>query len=364
MRKQKKHKIGVIGLKGLPAYGGAAMVGENIIANLSHKFDFTIYSISSHTSLKSGTFGNSFQIVLRKIPFKKVNSLFYYLRAALDAVLFRNFDLIHLHHRDATFIVPLLKLRYPTIVTTHGMVLTSKWIKYKPFFEFEDRNFMRYADYVTTVSLKDKDIVSKIIPENKIKYIPNGVNTNYRSNGSKKNYISFAAGRMLPDKGCHIFLEALDQLTNREQAIMIGDTRQNADYEKKLLQLQEQIGGVEFTGLIKDKNRLYELISASKFFVFPSTNESMSMMLLEVAALKVPIICSDLPENKDVFSQNEVLYFKVNDTNDLAEKISYASAHPQQMQEYANKAFQRLQTNYLWSSISKEYQNVFEKFLE
>jgi len=362
MRVGEKRKIGVIGLKGLPAYGGAAAVGENIISNLTDQFDFTIYSVSSHTNLKSGYFKNCFHVVFRKLPLRRINTLFYYIRSALHALLFKNFDLIHLHHRDATFVVPILKLRFPIVVTTHGMVLTSKWIRYKYFFEFEDRHFLKYADFVTTVSLKDKRIVSGIIPEKKIRYIPNGVNPNLEIVVDKKDYISFAAGRMLPDKGCHTFIEALGLLEEKEKAILIGDIKQDFEYEKKLLQLQKEIGGIRFMGLIKVKKELYELIAGSKFFVFPSINESMSMMLLEVAALKVPIICSDISENRDVFNATEVLFFKVNDVRDLSNKIAYASKNPEIMNDFADKAYQRLTKDYLWSKISEEYKIVFEKF--
>jgi len=363
MKNAKKSKIGVIGLKGLPAYGGAASVGENIIANLADEYDFTIYAVSSHTNLKSGYLQNCFQIVFRKLPFEKINAIFYYIRSALDALLFRKYDLIHLHHRDASFVIPFLKLRYPIIVTTHGMVLTSKWRRYKFFFEFEDRCFLKYANLITTVSLKDQRIVGKLIPKEKIRYIPNGVNANVKIGTEKKDYISFAAGRMLPDKGCHTFLEALDLLEKRENVFVMGDLKQNLTYEKELLRLQEKIGGINFTGLIKEKKKLFEIIFSSKFFVFTSVNESMSMMLLEVAALKVPIICSDIPENRDVFGDEEVLFFKVKDVQDLAEKIRYASGNPEKMKVFAMNAYQRLQTSYLWSKIAVEYKSVFEKFI-
>ena len=46
----KKKKIAVIGLKGLPAFGGTANGGENIIEQLSDKYYFTVYSILSHSS--------------------------------------------------------------------------------------------------------------------------------------------------------------------------------------------------------------------------------------------------------------------------------------------------------------------------
>ena len=363
MKKVDKFKIGVIGLKGLPAYGGAAAVGENIIAQLANDFDFTIYSVSSHTNLKSGCYQKSFQIVIRKLPFGSINSLFYYVRSALDALLFRKYDLIHLHHRDASFVIPLLKLRYPVVVTTHGMVLTSKWMRYKLFFDFEDRYFLKYANFITTVSLKDQRKVEKLISSEKVKYIPNGINSEIEITAKKEEYISFAAGRMLPDKGCHTFLEAMDLLEKRESAVIMGDLKQNLDYEKKLLQLQKKVGNILFTGLIKEKKKLFKIIYSSKFFVFSSENESMSMMLLEVAALKVPIICSDIPENRDVFNDEEVLFFKVKDAMDLSEKIKYASYHPDEMKIFALKAYDRLQKSYLWKNIAEEYKTIFKKFI-
>ena len=45
-----KPKIGIIGLKGLPAFGGAATVGENLISILHNEYDFKVYSVASHTN--------------------------------------------------------------------------------------------------------------------------------------------------------------------------------------------------------------------------------------------------------------------------------------------------------------------------
>ena len=88
----KNKKIAVIGLKGLPAYGGAAAVGENIIDKLKDDYEFTVYSISSHTNAKSGNYNNICkQIIFRSLPLKKINTLFYYIRSAIH-VLFSNYD--------------------------------------------------------------------------------------------------------------------------------------------------------------------------------------------------------------------------------------------------------------------------------
>lgn len=71
MKNSKKPRIAVIGLKGLPAFGGAATVGENIINQLKDKYDFTVYSVSSHTDLKTGEYNGYKQIVFKKYHSKE-----------------------------------------------------------------------------------------------------------------------------------------------------------------------------------------------------------------------------------------------------------------------------------------------------
>lgn len=73
-----KIRIGVIGLKGLPAYGGAATVGENCIRHLQEQYEFTVYSTSSHAP-KNGKIERYTQFVVKKFPVKKVNILYYYI---------------------------------------------------------------------------------------------------------------------------------------------------------------------------------------------------------------------------------------------------------------------------------------------
>lgn len=364
MSKIIKPKIAVIGLKGLPAFGGAAAVGENIIEQLMDKYDFTVYSIASHTQLKSGTYNNiCLQKVLRSIPFKKLNSVFYYIRAALS-VFFGNYNLVHLHHRDASFIIPFLRLKYPVVVTTHGMVLTDKWKKFKNLFDLQDRLFLSLASVITTVSLKDYEIVSKLIKNRsqQLVYIPNGVS--YPNNRfGKKNTIVFAAGRIIPNKGVHTLLKALSQIEVDEKIYIIGDLEQMKEYGDKIREMASKIPNAELVGLIKDKDKLFNIIGSAKYFVYPSMIESMSMMMLEVASLGTPIICSRIRENQDVFNDEEVLYFEVNNPIDLAEKLKWAVENPSEMLLLAENASKKLRENHLWKDIAKKYSQVFDSVL-
>lgn len=363
--KSRKPKIAVIGLKGLPAFGGAASVGENIIIKLYNSFQFTVYSISSHTHLKSGEYqGVCYQVVFQSIKNKKLNTIIYYLRSAIH-VLNNDYDLIHLHHRDASFIIPLLRLKYKVMLTTHGMVLTDKWKRFSFAFTLQDKIFLRYATTITTVSKKDYQIVTSILKRNtkSVKYIPNGVNLLSKS-FVEKNYITFAAGRIIPNKGLHLLLEALIKCDITNEVKIIGDLSQMSAYEYQIDDLIAKLPNVSKKGLIKEKKALFETIGGSKLFVYPSLIESMSMMMLEVASLKVPIICSRIKENTDVFTENEVLYFENNNINDLAEKITWALDNMSRMHEKAKNAYIKLIKSYLWKDITIQYSNVYDSLLE
>ena len=357
----KKPNIAVIGLKGLPAFGGAAAVGENIIEQLKDKYDFTVYSVSSHTNEKTGEYHGFKQIVFNRIKNKKINTVVYYIKANVHILFKSNYDLVHLHHRDAAFIIPFLRLKNKVILTTHGMILTDKWKCLKWLFNIQDRVFLGIANIITTVSLKDKRIVSSIIgKKEQIEYIPNGVNLNDQFIYERCESIVFAAGRIIPNKGCHVFLKALINLNYKDQVKIIGDLDQMPIYKKELESLAEKIENIEFVGLIKDRKVLNQYISSAKLFVYPSEIESMSMMMLEVASFKTPLICCNIPENRDVFDDKQLLYFQPGNSEDLAVKIEWALANYSLMQEKAEKAYLKLKSDYQWSEIAKQYDKVFE----
>lgn len=355
-----KKKIAVIGLKGLPAFGGAAAVGENIIEQLKNKYDFTVYSVSTHTNEKTGEYHGFKQIVFNQKKNKKINILVYYIKASAHILFKSKYDLVHLHHRDAAFILPILRLKYKVILTTHGMVLTDKWKSLKWLFNIQDQLFLGLANIITTVSLKDNRILNSILSKKKqIEYIPNGVNLNNPFVYEHSEFIVFAAGRIIPNKGCHVFLKALINLNYKGQVKIIGDLDQMPMYKKELKCLAEKIENIEFIGLIKDKKVLNQYISSAKIFVYPSEIESMSMMMLETASFKTPLICCNIPENKDVFNDEQLLYFQTGNAEDLAAKIKWALDNYSLMQEKAEKAYLKIKTDYQWSEIAIQYDRSY-----
>lgn len=356
--------IGVIGLKGLPATGGAAAVGENIIRQLYSEYDFTVYSINSHTSEKTGPQKDYKQIVFKSIKNTKLNTLLYYIKAMMHALFYGKYDLIHLHHRDAAFIIPFLRIRYKVVLTTHGLSTEGnpKWEKYKWFFDMQVKHFIKYATVKTCVSKNEQRILKE---EYKIKseYIPNGITLNAEyMDVPEKNYIYFAAGRIMYSKGCHLLLDAMQSMEDKTDIIVSGLLISDDNYAKRLKEhpIHKR---VTYTGMVKDKALLYGYLKNAKLFVFPSMNEAMSMMLLEAVSIKCPVICSDIQANRDIFNDEEVLFFENDNIQDLATKLSVAIENPEMMKQMADKAYIRAAKEYNWQAISNEYKRIFSECL-
>lgn len=358
--------IAVIGLKGLPAFGGAAAVGENLIAHLKDDYNFTVYSVSSHTNLKTGSYNGFHQIVFSAIKYKKLNTFLYYIKSAIHAFFIGKYDLIHLHHSDATFILLLLRIKYKVIVTTHGVQnlgLLPKWEKYKQLFKFQIKYMLPLANKISCVSQTEQKWLLKYYGLKAI-FIPNGISTNFQQ--PTKIYtcsVFFGAGRIIQSKGCDSLLIALNNINFSEKVAIAGELNQSPDYKEFILQLANNLD-VTFLGLIKDKNELLSHIHSSKLFIYPSERESMSMMLLEAASVKTPIICSDIIENRNIFSEDEVLFFSLEKKKDLDAKIIWALDNYDIMKNRAEKAYNHVKKTNNWNNIKNEYKMIYDSLIK
>ncbi len=362
-----KKKIAVIGLKGLPAYVGAGTVGENIIEQLKEDFDFYVYSTSSHTHLKTGMYNGVFQKVFIKIPSKRFNSFWYYLISALHCRLFKNFDLVHVHNSFAAFTLFFLKNKYPVLLTTHGgFIVRKKWKRFSWFFNYNTNKLVKKADYLCCVSQDEKRKFKEKLGLD-AHYVPNGINAVKMDQlpdlPVSEPYVFFSAGRIIPTKGLHELLEALNLLQFKGKLFIAGDLDQMPSYKRKILNMIGDLD-VTFLGLLKDKNVLLSYVKNAEFLVFPSHIEAMSMVLLEAVSVNCPVICSDIVENKDILNENEVLFFETGNSKDLANKINWAFSNQQEMIKLSQRANKRLLHEMNWNSVAQIYKDIYLKLID
>jgi len=353
-------KIAFIGTKGLPAKGGGERVVEAIIERLiKNGYDVTIYGKNKYCEPKNIPHEINL-IIIRTFRGKHLNAFSFGLFSALHAIYFGNYDLIHLHYADFGYLAPLLRLKFRVIGTSHGSEYKrDKWnILAKYFFRISEILFIKYCNVCTSVSLSlarhysmkyNKDIV----------YIPNGVDTKNldinQIDNKHNDYILFLAGRIIPTKGLHILLKANIMLKNKLPIIIAGEI-EDKKYKKELMKLNDT--NVNYLGFIKSEDELYELISNCRIFVFPSQYEAMSMALLEVAAQGKMIICSDIDENFDTI-ENNAIYFKTNDHEDLAKKIDMICLNDSITKKYSKRTYRWIKENRNWDNIINDYSDNY-----
>lgn len=358
----------MIGLKGLPPTGGGARAGAAVIRRLSRQYEFTVFATASHASDPRPIDGVR-QVVLPSLPFHRPNLIFYYWASAATAVLKHDFDLVHVHHGMGGYIVPFLKTRFPTVVTFrgYGPALSRDerfgWLARRTL-QLGERLAAQHADELVTVAESHVSYYQSLT-DKPTRWIPNGVEPPRVKPlpEGKGDFMTFAAGRIIPLKGCHHLLEAMSEMAREEKLVVMGDLSVDSDHSEKLQNLASDLD-VEFTGLIADSSRLHSTIAASKLFIFPSLTEAMSNMLLEVVMCETPLVCSDIPANRSVLNPDEAVFFKAGSTTDLAKKISWALEHPKRVGERAIRAKRRIAREFDWDRIADSYHRLYRRLIE
>ena len=358
----------MIGVKGLPGFGGAARSMESLIDCLKGEYEFTVYSIESHTSLRGWVNGYR-QIVFKSFRNRLLNTFFYYWESLFHCVLLGNFDLVHMNHGPSAYIVPFLKCRYPVVMTLRGVYDEERYDE--KFSKFLNRSFkvfqmaaFKFADVLVSVSSHEMEYV-KNHTKKPVRYIPNGVSVKAirpLSEVPYADYLLFAAARIYAIKGCDVLLRALKHIGYSGKVLIIGDAGHDRDHKVLLYELAKDLD-VVFIDLIKEKALLMAYLKKAKLFVFPSRMEGMSNMLLEAAAIGCPVICSDIKANTSIFSEDEMTFFKSGDYKELGQKILTCLESYQILKDKAEKARQRVETEYSWEQVSQQYRELYDALI-
>jgi glycosyltransferase involved in cell wall biosynthesis len=364
-------KIAFIGIKGLPSRAGADRVVEAIVARL----DKSAYEISVYGStgaIPKGTRMEGLRLV--RVPTlhgKYLRPISLIILSAIHALCFGNYDVVHVHNVEACFVLPILRLRFKTISTSHAAPhRLKKWGRLaRTLMRLTELPFSALSNGMTAVSA---DLASDYGRRygKLIHHVPNGVDSGLRNTAENgrisgvdvtdspsREYILFAVARIMPEKGCHLLLEAWAGIKEDIDLWIMGDLSQIPAYGQKLKNMADH--RVRFIPLISSKDELFRVFRRCRLFVFASADESMSMTLLEVASLGIPLVCSDIPANKDILPE-KTLFFRSGDAGNLQEKMSWALDHPGVMRDLASQARSWVTARYDWDAIVPRYEALYE----
>jgi len=365
-----RKRIAYIGIKGLPSKAGADRVVEAIVQRLDKEHYQPVVYCSGREVPKGISLPDVELIRIPTLPGKHLQAMSLFLLSALHALLFGDYDLIHVHNVEACFVAPLLRLRYRLVATSHGRAQArEKWGRIaRMLISLTEYPYIYFSNFKTSVAQPLASYYQNRY-QKIVHYLPNGVPDDIQIDTPRAakilathglevdTYVMFAAARIIPTKGCHLLLEALQTMENDVQCLVVGDTAQMPIYKDRLHQLAD--GNVRFCSFLETREVFFGLIRQARLFVFPSTYEAMSMTLLEVASVGTPIVCSDIPENTSVL-RDGALFFKSGDAKDLQAKLKWALGHPRKMEELATTARRWVSEHYRWDEIVRDYARIYD----
>jgi len=367
-------RVAMIGQKGYPPVHGGI---EKHVAELAARLPalgcaVDIYS-RPHYSDTDGPVDLDGVRVLRlpSIPTKHLDAISHTILATAH-VLSREVDVVHYHALGPGLLagVPRWLARKPTVVTVHGLDWQrDKWGTIASrVLRVGESGSVRLPDRTIVVS---RALRKHYLEQHKrpTDYIPNGITPPVyrepdliRGLGVDRPFVLFV-GRLVPEKGCHLLLEAWAELpaSVREHNLLViaGDAGFTPGYVEQLRKAAP--AGVLFLGYVHGAS-LEELYTNAMLVVLPSTLEGLSITLLEGMSYARCCLVSDIPPNVEASADHAVL-FRSGDAADLREKLAALIDDPARRESLGAGAQLHAIEQYSWDRVAALTRDLYGELL-
>lgn len=295
------------------------------------------------------------------IPIKKLKNPSFFISSFLKSTIMKKYDIVHALHPIGA--LAMKNISGKKILTIHGIYNKQIQILHgnssSNFSNWLEKNGIKWADYVTAGSKESFEYYKNFT--NKISYIPNGLDIDNLSTQIDKRYEKqvIFVGRLSKEKGILTFLDAIKNLSNKIDFLIIGDGPQINTVKK----LQHNLKNLHYLGYLP-KEQVIPLIRGSDILVQPSLVEGISATLLEAMACKTPVITTNVGGNSELFQNNESgILIEPNNSQQLEFQITNLLSNPLKLNQLSNCAFNVVK-QYDWTNIGKKYLELYEKLLK
>lgn len=179
---------------------------------------------------------------------------------------------------------------------------------------------------------KMKNSYAGVSTEGRTILLPNGyddllIEKNFKlKNYEEKENIFLTVGRLgTEEKNTEFLLKVLEKVDLKDwKFFFIGSIE--SKFQKKIddffQRFPEKKESIIFTGIVKDRELLYEYYNRSKVFILPSKWESFGIVMVEAMAFNNYVLTSNTCAAKDITDTEKVgEIFSIVDENELTEKV-------------------------------------------
>jgi glycosyltransferase involved in cell wall biosynthesis/peptidoglycan/xylan/chitin deacetylase (PgdA/CDA1 family) len=365
LRETSGLRIAFIGGRGVGgAYSGIERYYEEVGSRLASRGHRVTAYCRAHFTPDTPRYRG---IEIRRLPTlhsKHLETLVHSLLATLD-VCFRRVDVVQFHALGSSpfaLIPRLLGMR--SVVSVRGL----DWRRAK--WGHLARAYLRFCEVTSLRCPTATVVVSRTLQHyfqerfgRRVHYIPNGVSRferlpgdNLRHWGLEPRCYFLYAGRISPEKGLETLIEAHRGLGPSCALVLAGGSSYSRAYMDRLKATAPP--NTLFPGFLSGPI-LHELYSNALAFVLPSEMEGMSVALLEAMAHGLPVIASDIPENRELVQECGGKLFQLNDVASLAEALQHVLNHPEATLLEGARTSESVRGRFDWERITDETETFY-----
>ncbi len=277
--------------------------------------------------------------------------------------LLKNYDLIHYHEAEFSFPLSSHFVNKPKILHLHG--ISHEYFKRYPL----SRKIMcNSADLFLSITKQiKKELVDLGIPDEKILYFPNSVDTcQFYPKGEKAKNVILYVGRLTPDKGLHVLLKSLKLLRNSVELIIIGPEDWNHNYHNMLMSLinSENARGkhaIKYLGRVS-KECLISCYQKASIFVLPSFDEAFGIVILEALACETPVVATRAGGAPEALSEGENgLLVPPNNAEKLSEALDLLLDNDKLREDFGKNGRSWVENNFSFEILLKRLTNIYQQ---
>jgi glycosyltransferase involved in cell wall biosynthesis len=308
-------------------------------------------------------------VTVRWIPAPRVQGLEAVVHTFLGVLYaaVRRPDVLHIHAVGPWLMVPLAKLfGLKVVVTHHGEdYLREKWGRpARAILRLGERLGMSFADESIVISNSLQGLMQTKYGRNAT-LIPNGISepepnpslSLLQKYGLTARQYVIQVSRLVPEKRQLDLIAAFSAAgLPRWKLLLVGGAQGSQRYAQLV---HAHIAGnkaIVSTGFLTPRE-VQELLANAGIFALPSSHEGLPISLMEAMKLGTPVVASDIPANREM-RLDEECYFRVGDTDALAERLRELYAMSATAREQNARRLIALCQRFDWDVIAESTMKV------
>lgn len=282
-------------------------------------------------------------------------------------------DLFHSHDFKSDFyaLAASRKLGIRRVATAHGSTRDS--LMKRAYLFLDERIVFRFFTHIIAVSEElVEQLKGKGLGANRVSLVENGLDLDSLYSGEPLDLqlpipagsrVFSVVGRLFPDKGHRIFIEAFARLRNdypEAIGLIVGDGPERESIERQVRAL-----GIEkrvlLLGVRSDMGNIYR---HSDFLIIPSLREGLPYVLLEAMAMKVPVLATRVGQIPKLVEESKIgCLVPPGDAAALSQGMRQLLEMGREVDTWAEKARLLVEKKYSVESMTRQVEQIYQRVL-